>query len=56
MSEAATTARGHGSDGVNDVPLIVEDLLCQVEDRRAIGSDPEVIDDLLAQVALLQGG
>lgn len=41
--------------GLADVPLIVEDLLCQVEELRASGGDPAVIVDLLAQVELLQG-
>lgn len=41
--------------GLEDVPLIVEDLLCQVEDLRAVGGDPEVVADLLAQLELLQG-
>lgn len=42
-------------DGVADVPLIVEDLVCQVEQLRAEGGDPAVIADLLAQLDLLQG-
>ena len=42
-------------DGVPDVPLIVEDLLCQIEDLRAMDGDPAVIAELWAQVALLQG-
>lgn len=41
--------------GLADVPLIVEDLLCQVEELRAIGGKPAVVADLLAQVDLLQG-
>ncbi len=56
MTDTATTALGNGRVGFADVPLIMEDLLCQVEDLRAIGGDPAVIDDLLAQVALLLGG
>lgn len=40
---------------ITDVPLIVEDLLCQVEDLRLVGGDPAVVEDLLAQVELLQG-
>ncbi|NLE27429.1 MAG: hypothetical protein GX625_19270 [Clostridiaceae bacterium] len=40
--------------GVPDVPLIVEDLLCQIEGRAADG-DPAVIAQLWAQVDLLQG-
>ena len=40
---------------ITDVPLILEDLLCQVEDLRAVGGDRAKIDDLLAQVELLQG-
>lgn len=42
-------------DGLADVPLIVEDLLCQVEDLRVTGGNPAAIADLLAQVDLLQG-
>ena len=42
-------------DGVPDLPLIVEDLLCQIEDLRAMDGDPAVIAELWAQVALLQG-
>jgi hypothetical protein len=38
-----------------DVPLIVEDLLCQVEELRAVGGESAVVADLLAQVDLLQG-
>ena len=41
-------------DGVADVPLIVEDLLCQIEGRAADG-DPAVIAQLWVQVDLLQG-
>ncbi len=44
-----------GRYGLADVPLIVEDLLCQVEGLRAVGVDPAVVADLLAQVDLLQG-
>lgn len=42
-------------DGVPDVPLIVEDLLCQIEDLRATDGDAAVIAELWAQVDLLQG-
>ena len=42
-------------DGVPDVPLIVEDLLCKTEDVRVTDGDPDVIADLWAQVDLLQG-
>ena len=42
-------------DGVADVPLIVEDLLCQIEDLTATDGDPAVIGELWAQVDLLQG-
>ena len=38
-----------------DVPLILEDLLCQIEELRATDGDEDVIADLLAQVELLQG-
>ena len=41
--------------GVPDVPLIVEDLLRQIEDLRATDGDPAVIAELWAQVDLLQG-
>ena len=44
-----------GRYGFADVPLIVEDLLCRVEELRAVGGDPAVVADLLAQVDLLQG-
>lgn len=40
---------------LTDVPLILEDLLCQIEDLRTTGGDEAVIADLLAQVELLQG-
>lgn len=54
MTGTATMAFGIDRRGFADVPLIVEDLLCQVEDLRAAGGDPAVIDDLLAQVAQLR--
>lgn len=38
-----------------DVPLVVEDLLSQVEDLLAVDPADPAIDDLLAQVADLQG-
>ncbi len=41
--------------GLADVPLIIEDLLCQVEELRADDSDPATVADLLAQVDLLRG-
>jgi len=44
-----------GRYGLADVALIVEDLLCQVEELRAVGRDPAVVADLMAQVDLLQG-
>ena len=44
-----------GRNGLADVSLIVEDLLCQVEELRVVGGDPAVVADLLAQVDLLQG-
>ena len=56
MSDAATKGSDHGRGRLPDVPLIVEDLLCQVEDLRASAGDPAVIDDLFAQVDLVQGG
>ena len=40
---------------LTDVPLILEDLLCQIEELRATDGDVDVIADLLAQVELLQG-
>ena len=46
---------GTKGGGLTDVPLILEDLLCQIEDLRATGGDDDVIADLLAQVELLQG-
>lgn len=56
MSESTTTdVEDEGRAGLADVPLILEDLLCQVEDLRASGGEPAVIADLLAQVDLLQG-
>ena len=39
---------------VTDIPLVVEDLLCQAEDLLSGGSDLAVVDDLLVQVAELQ--
>ena len=39
---------------VADVPLIVEDLLCQIEVLRATNGDTATIADLWAQVDLLQ--
>ncbi len=44
-----------GRYGLADVPLIVEDLLCRVEELGAVGGDPAVVADLLAQVDRLQG-
>lgn len=40
---------------LTDVPLILEDLLCQIEGLRATDGDADVIADLLAQVDLVQG-
>lgn len=40
---------------LTDVPLILEDLLCQIEELRATDGDEDVIADLLAQVELVQG-
>lgn len=42
-------------NGLADVPLILEDLLGQIEELRATDGDEDVIADLLAQVELLQG-
>ena len=55
MRDAATMGFDDVRGGLPDVPLIVEDLLCQVEDLRASGGDRAVIDDLWAQVDLVQG-
>ena len=55
MSNTAIDAGEQARGGLADVPLIVEDLLGQVEVLRVTGGDPAVIADLLAQVALLQG-
>ena len=57
MSETTTSRLDDEDtrDGLADVPLIVEDLLCQVEDLRMTGGNPAAIADLLAQVDLLQG-
>ena len=41
-------------DGLADVPLMVEDLLCQIEVLRAVGGDPATVADLWAQVDLLR--
>lgn len=38
-----------------DVPLILEDLLCQIEVLLATSGDPATIANLWAQVDLLQG-
>ena len=40
---------------LTDVPLILEDLLCQIEDLCATEGDPTAIAELWAQVDLLQG-
>ena len=42
-------------DGVPDVPLILEALICQIEDLRTTGGYPAAIADLWAQVDLLRG-
>ena len=55
MNIPLVTGFEDGRHGLPDVPLIVEDLLCQVEELRAVGGDPAVVADLLAQVDLLQG-
>lgn len=53
----STTAVGTNDvvEGVADVPLIVEDLLCQIEVLRATNADPAAIADLWAQIDLLRG-
>ncbi len=55
MNTHLITGFEDGRYGFADVPLIVEDLLCQVEELSAVGGDPAVVADLLAQVDLLQG-
>lgn len=40
---------------LTDVPLILEDLLCQIEELRATDGDTDLITDLLAQADLVQG-
>lgn len=42
-------------DGLADVPLIMEDLLCQIEVLRSADGDPAAIADLWAQIDLLRG-
>lgn len=42
-------------EGLADVPLMVEDFLCQIEVLRAVGGAPAIIADLWAQVDLLRG-
>lgn len=54
MGTTALEAEAVG-DGVPDLPLIVEDLLCQIEDLCATEGDPTAIAELCAQVDLLQG-
>lgn len=44
-----------GRNGVPDVPLIVEDLLGQIEVLRTTDGEPAVIAELWALVDLLQG-
>lgn len=41
-------------EGLADMPLVVEDLLCQIEVLLATNGDPAAIADLWAQVDLLQ--
>ncbi len=41
--------------GLSDVPLIVEDLLCRIEDLAAADGDFAAIAELWALVDLLQG-
>jgi hypothetical protein len=55
MNIPLITGFDDGQYGLADVPLIVEDLLCQVEELRAICGDPVVVADLLVHVDLLQG-
>lgn len=42
-------------DGLPDAPLIVEDLLCQIEVLHATNGDPAATAELWAQIDLLQG-
>ena len=53
MSTSSDTDEVHG--GAADEPLIVEDLLCQIEVLRATGDGQTDIAGLWAQVDLLQG-
>ena len=55
MNIPLTTGVEDGRYELADVPLIVEDLLCQVEELRAVGGDPVVVADLLVHADLLQG-
>lgn len=52
----STTALGTNDviNGVADVPLILEALLCQIEVLLATKGNPATIADLWAQVDLLQ--
>jgi len=53
MSEAPVRT-DDARDGITDVPLIMEDLLCQIEVLRATDGDPVAIADLWAQVDQLR--
>ena len=45
-----------GRLGLADGPLILEDLLCRIEEPRATGGgDPATVVDLLAPVEFAQG-
>jgi hypothetical protein len=55
MNISLITGFEDGRCGLADVPLIVEDLLCQVEELGAVGGDSAAVADLLAKVDLLQG-
>ena len=45
----------YARSGLPDVPLIVEDLLCQIEDFRGTDGSTTTVAELWAQVDLLQG-
>ena len=41
--------------GPADAPLILDNLLCWIEELRATGGDPVVMAEMLAQVELVRG-
>ena len=50
----STATSDQARDNIPDVPIIIEDLLAQIEFQAATEGDPAVIADLWAQVRLLQ--